>query len=75
MLWTTKSHLGLYSLSSKTAYRQISRSLEAAKLGVIMIVSLWNLSSGAAELPVKFQSDGTSLNPNLAASRLREILP
>ena len=34
-----------------------------------------HLGSGAAEVPVKFQSDGTSLNPNLAASRLREILP
>ena len=34
-----------------------------------------HLGSGAAEVPVKFQSDGTSLNPNLAASRIREILP
>ena len=34
-----------------------------------------HLGSGAAEVPVKFQNDGTSLNPNLAASRLREILP
>ena len=37
-------YLGLYSLSGKTSYRQISWSLEAARLGVIMIVSLWNLT-------------------------------
>ena len=34
-----------------------------------------HLGSGAAEVPVKFQSDGKCLNPNLVASRLREILP
>ena len=33
-----------------------------------------HLSSGAAKVPVKFQSDLKSLNPNLAASILREIL-
>ena len=55
--------LGLYSLSGKTSYRQISWSLEAARLDVAMVVSLW-----------KFQSDWKSLNPNLAASRLHEIL-
>ena len=64
-MWVLQGSIqGLYSLSGKTSYRQISRSLEAARLGV-----------GAAEVPVKFQSDGTSLNPNLAVSRLREILP
>ena len=52
---------GLYSLSCKTSYRQIPWSLEAARF--------------AAEVPVKFQSDWKSLNPNLAASRLHEILP
>ena len=31
--------------------------------------------SAAAEVPAKFQSDWKSLNPNLAASRLHEILP
>ena len=31
---------GLYSLSGKTSYRQISWSLEAAKLDVAMVVSL-----------------------------------
>ena len=65
---------GLYSLSGKTSYRQISSSLEAARLGVIMIVSLWNLTGAAAERPVKFQSNWKSPNPNLVASRLHEIL-
>ena len=32
------------------------------------------LGSAAAEVPVKFQIDCKSLNPNLAASRLREII-
>ena len=43
---------GLYSLSGKTSYRQISRSLEAARLGVVLIVSLWNFTGiSAAVLP------------------------
>ena len=42
--------LGLYSLCGKTSYRQISWSLEAARLGVIMIVSLWNLTGISAAL-------------------------
>ena len=33
-----------------------------------------HLGSAAAEGPVKFQSDWKSLNPNLAISRLHEIL-
>ena len=36
--------LGLYSLSGKMSYRQISWSLEAARLGVIIIASLWSLT-------------------------------
>ena len=44
--------LGLYSLSGKTSYRQISWSLEAARLDVAMVVSLWNLTgTSAAALP------------------------
>ena len=42
---------GLYSLSGRTSYRWISWSLEAARLDVVMIGSLWN------RVPVKFQSD------------------
>ena len=33
-----------YSLNSKTSYRQISHSLEAARLGVLMIVMRWHLT-------------------------------
>ena len=43
---------GLYSLSGKTSYRQISWSLGAARLDVAMVVSLWNLTgTSAAALP------------------------
>ena len=35
---------GLYSLSSKTSYRQISGNLQVANLDIIIIVSLWNLA-------------------------------
>ena len=35
---------------------------------------IWQASRHAAEVPVKFQSDWKNLNPNLAASRLYEIL-
>ena len=42
-------HMGLYSLSGKTSYRQISWSLETARLDVIMIVSLWNLAGVSSE--------------------------
>ena len=45
-----KSLLGLYSLSGKTSYRQISWSLEAARLDVAMVVSLWNLTGTSAAL-------------------------
>ena len=43
---------GLYSLSGKTSYRQISWSLEAARLDVAIVVLLWNLTgTSAAALP------------------------
>ena len=45
--------LGLYSLRGKTSYHQISWSLEAARLDVIMIVSLRNLTGiSVALLPI-----------------------
>ena len=37
-------HVSLYSLSGKTSCRQISWCLKAARLDVMMIVSLWNLT-------------------------------
>ena len=49
--------LGLCSLSGRTSYRQISWSLEAARLGVIIIVSLWNLTGISTELLPKSRSN------------------
>ena len=44
--------LGLYSLSSKTSYRQISWSLKPARLDVIMILPFWHFTGiSAAVLP------------------------
>ena len=57
--------------------RRLTASLEAARLDVVMIVLLWNvtgITSAAAGVPVKFHRDWKSLNTNLAASKLREIL-
>ena len=68
-------HQGLNGLNDTTSYRQISRSFEAIGLDVVIIASLWNLTSISAEVPVKCQSDWKSLNPNLTTSRLNEILP
>ena len=42
--------LGLYSLSSNTSNHQISLSLNDARLDVIMIILLWNLTSISAAL-------------------------
>ena len=50
ILFTFCCVLGLYSLSGKTSYRQISWSLEAARLGVIIIAPLWNLTGTSAAL-------------------------
>ena len=69
--------VGQYSLSCKTYYRQISWILEAARLFYNDHIALKcdrHLGSAAAEMPVKFQSDWKSLNPNLATSSLHEIL-
>ena len=40
----------------------------------IVLKLVRHLGSAAADLPVEFQSDWKSLNPNLAASSLNEIL-
>ena len=45
-----RKHQGLYSLSGKTSYRQISRSLEVARLDVTIIESLWNQTGISAAL-------------------------
>ena len=76
--WIVLEIPGLYSLSGKTSYRQVSWSLEATRLDVMIIVSPWNLTGiSAALLPMclsNFRAIGKNLNPNLAASRLRNIL-
>ena len=47
MLWDA---LGPVSISDKTSYRKISWSLEAARLVVQIIASLWNLTGTSAAL-------------------------
>ena len=69
-------HQGLYLLSGKTSYRQISWSLKSAReFGCyndrIALQFDMNLDSTAADLPVKFQRHWKSLNLNLV---LHEIL-
>ena len=61
--------LVLYSLSGKTSYRQISWSLEAARLDVAMVVSLWNLTGTSAALS-KTESRGFETSRDLAVRPL-----
>ena len=42
--------LGLYSLSGKSSYYQISWSLEVARLDAIVTITLWNLTATSAPL-------------------------
>ena len=42
---TQETIQGLYSLSGKTSYRQISWNIEAVRLCVIIVVSRWNLTA------------------------------
>ena len=65
---------GLYSLSGKTSYRQISWSLEAARLDAIMIVSLWNLTGISAALPPRCLSNFRAIGKVYSRiSRLRDF--
>ena len=72
------SLLGPVSISDKTSYRKISRSLGSCEIGSlnyrITLKFDRHFGSIAAEVPVKFQSDCTILNINLAASSLCGIL-
>ena len=54
--WANSSQV-LYSPSGKTFYRQILRSLEALRLCVVMIVSLWNFTCISAAVLPKFLSN------------------
>ena len=72
--WGSEAIQGLYSLSDKTSYRQISWSLEAARLGFIMIVSLWNLTGiSAALLPRCLLNFRAILKVKTRISRLRDF--
>ena len=68
------STLGLYSLSGKTSYCQISWSLEAARLDVAMVVSLWNLTgTSAAALPRYLPNFRAIGKVSTRISRLRDF--
>ena len=65
----------LYSLSGRTFCRKISWSLEATRFMFRLFQIFWNFTgSSAAEMSVKFQGDTIIITPDLAASRLHEIL-
>ena len=67
--------LGFYSLSGKAPTLVKSRSREIGCYNDRIALKFdMHLGSVAAEVPVKFQSSWTSINPNLAPSRLNEIL-
>ena len=80
--------LGIYSLSGKTSYRRVNRCPGSVRTNLVRPqsgeIGCYNyrialkfdrhFNSATAALPVKFQSVWKSLNPNLAASRLHEIL-
>ena len=66
-------------VSISNIYCKISQSLEPARLGVVMLISLWNLTGvslarTATEKLVKFQSDWKTLNRHIAPLGLYEIL-
>ena len=66
--------LGLYSLSGKTSYRKISWSLGAARLGVIIIVSPWNLTGISAALLPRCLSNFRAIGKvQTRISRLRDF--
>ena len=66
--------LGLYSLSGKMFYHQISWSFEAARLGVMMIISLWNLTGiSAVQLPRCLSNFRAIRNDSNQISRIRDF--
>ena len=78
--WTAPSLIqpGLYSLSRRTSYHKISRSLEAAKFGFKLVQSLWNLtgiSTALLQISERYdhyiiQSCGFETSRDLAVRRL-----
>ena len=67
---------GLYSLSGRTRYRQISSRRREIGCHNNRIARKFDKDLGyrAADVPVKFQSDLKSLTPKLAVPRLSHIL-
>ena len=63
----------LCSLSSKTSYRQISWSLEAARLGVILIVLLRNFTGISAALLPKCLSNIRAIRKSKPESHCLEF--
>ena len=51
MVYTVKyfvfNNHGIYSLSGRMSYRKLSSSLDAARLGLILFQSQWNLTGTA----------------------------
>ena len=67
-------HQGLYSLSGKTSYRKISWSLEAARFGISLFQSLWNLAGTSAALLPRCLSNFRAIRPlQHPISRLRDF--
>ena len=70
----TEWYQGLYSQSGKTSYPQISWSLEATRLNVIIAVSLWNLTgTSAAALPMCLLNFRAIGKVQTRISRLRDF--
>ena len=68
---------GPFAISYKTNSSQILQRCRVEGTGLVFELpqSLWNYADvSAAPLPVKFQSDMGSLTPNIAGSKLYEIL-
>ena len=66
--------LGPVSISDKTSYRKISRSLEAARLVVKITASLWNLTGTSAALLPRCLSNFRAIEQfYIQISRLRDF--
>ena len=65
---------GLYLLSGRTSYRKISWSLEAARFGIKLFQSLWNLAGTSAALLPRCLSNFRAMRPlQHPISRLRDF--
>ena len=65
---------GLYSLSGQTSYRQISWSLEAARLDVAMVVLLWNFTGTSVAALPRYLSNFRAIGKvQTRISRLRDF--